>query len=179
MPMQDVKVVILGQDPYPQPNQAIGYSFAVNTNCTIPTSLRIIFKELDLHYHQHTNPKDRTLTHWIKQGVFLLNTALTVEKGKAGSHLKLWENFTKEVIGIISREINPIWILWGKKAQSFEPIILENFDVLKHNIVPSILTSNHPASEAYNPGKGGFYGCNHFNLTNEILEQRGKQKIYW
>src|ERR1051326_4628371 len=91
MPLEDIKVVILGQDPYPKEGQAIGYAFAVSESTNKPASLRIIEKEIG-------HEIDKTLSHWREQGVFLLNTALTVEKGKAGSHLNYWQNFTRQVI---------------------------------------------------------------------------------
>lgn len=160
MPMEDIKVVILGQDPYPKEGQAIGYAFAVSEETSMPASLRIIQKEVG-------HDINKTLEHWRNQGVFLLNTALTVQEGKASSHIKYWDNFTKTLLRYIStNNENIIWVLWGKYAQNFKPYINSN----------NILEAPHPASEAYKPGSG-FIGCNHFKLINSILEQQNKQQI--
>lgn len=164
MPVEDIKVVILGQDPYPNKNQAIGYSFAVNENINKPVSLKIIEKEVG-------SELNRTLSNWREQGVFLLNTALTVEEKKAGSHLKYWENFTHNVIAHISQRSNAIFILWGKKAQAYKQHIF--------NSNGRCLEAPHPAAEAYAGGTAGFYGCNHFKITNQILEEQGKKQIIW
>ena len=175
MPLSTIKVVILEQDPYPQVDQAIGYAFAVNEGVNKPASLRIIEQEVG-------HEVDRTLQPWRDQGVFLLNTALTVEQGKAGSHLEYWTAFTKSVIQHISQNNPCIWLLWGKHAQSY----LENIDNSKpifsspkepldnqHNYV---LSSPHPAAEAYN-SNAGFLGNQHFIITNNILKQQNKELI--
>jgi len=166
MPVDDIKVVILGQDPYPKKGQAIGYAFAVDAQCSIPQSLNIIIKEIDDNNLKRADRRWRTLTHWTQQGVFLLNTALTVEEGKAGSHLKYWNNFTVEVIKYISNRNKVVWLLWGKKAQAYKEFIAEN------NVV---LEAPHPAAETYNGGTAGFFGCKHFSKVNDILEE----KIIW
>lgn len=173
MPVQDIKVVILGQDPYPRKGQAIGYSFAVSEETNIPASLRIIKQEIinngvagDMISTQHTDIKWKSLEHWREQGIFLLNTALTVEEGKAGSHLKYWNDFIIEVIKFISQKDKVVWLLWGKKAQAYKEFIAEN------NIV---LEAPHPAAETYSGGTAGFYGCKHFSKVNEILDE----KINW
>ena len=176
MPLKDIKVVILGQDPYPQEGQAIGLSFAVSETTPIPTSLRVIQTEVGKEL-------DRTLSNWVEQGVFLLNTALTVEKGKAGSHLNFWKGFTNRVIRIIAAEAAPIWLLWGKKAQEVKILIeAENYKHVDeqgqalHNVV---LQAPHPAAEAYAGGKAGFYGCNHFHTVNSLLSLNNKPIINW
>ena len=156
MPLNEIKVVILGQDPYPQENQAIGYAFAVSHNTKKPFSLRVIEKEIG-------HPIDKTLQEWREQGVFLLNTALTVEKWNAGSHIKVWKPFTERVISYISSHKSCIWMLWGKHAQEYEKFIVSDF-YQQH-----ILKGAHPAAEAYGAGK--FTGCQHFTKTNEILSQ--------
>lgn len=161
MPITDIKVVVLGQDPYPTPGDAIGYAFAVSESTRKPPSLRIIEKEVG-------HELERTLSSWREQGVFLLNTALTVENKSAGSHIKYWQGFTFHVIRTISYEITPIWLLWGKYAQSFEPVIRDSERFLFNDI----LTAPHPAAEIYSGGKAGFLGCNHFNKVNEILENK-------
>lgn len=194
MPVNKIKVVILGQDPYPIPGNAIGRAFAVSENTKIPAILKIIQKELsdEIPLSIPYAGKDwKTLEHWQDQGVFLLNTALTVETGRAGSHLKYWEEFTKIVISYISVTQPCIWLLWGKKAEKFIPYInqnpffVKNYDKETIKSIPSnedwnyILTAPHPAAEIYIGGKAGFYGCNHFIYTNEILKNLKKQTINW
>lgn len=185
-PMTDIKVVILGQDPYPTPGDAIGLSF-INGTDKIPVSLRNIYKEItDSTNVETVNPKS-----WQEQGVFLLNTALTVETGKAGSHLKYWEDFTKRTISLIAEKHSCIWVFWGAKAQKFIPYIHKNaFHVKGYNketiedmpINPDwnyILTAPHPAAEAYSGGKAGFFGCNHFYYINSILKNKSLKEINW
>lgn len=193
IPIKNIKVVILGQDPYPTPGDAIGRAFAVSENTKIPVSLRNISQELEneglKESHNFDNPW-KTLEHWQEQGVFLLNTALTVETGKAGSHLKYWQEFTKRVISHISLTQPCIWLLWGKKAQNFipyikNPYIVKDYDNETIQNIPSnedwnyILTAPHPAAEAYSGGKAGFFGCNHFMYTNRVLQNLKKAPINW
>lgn len=175
MPLDEIKVVILGQDPYPQPNQAIGYAFAVDKDTNKPKSLQIIEAELAKEYKVAVN-LDRTLKPWIDQGVFLLNTALTVEYGIAGSHESQWRGFINGVIRIIASQQSPIWMLWGSKARSFEQAITEE-DVFQS--ANEILRAPHPAAEAYSGGKAGFYDCMHFIKANELLIKRNKEPIKW
>lgn len=156
MPIPSIKVVILGQDPYPNKGQAIGYAFAVAKGVRKPTSLKVIEKEVG-------HSLNETLEEWINQGVFLLNTALTVEARLPNSHSLYWLNFTKSVIEIIETTVSPVWMLWGKHAQSYSSIIE------KVNGSPTILKAPHPAAEGYSGGKAGFYGCNHFKIANAIL----------
>lgn len=179
MPLNDIRVVILGQDPYPNKGQAIGYAFAVAEDVNKPVSMRIIEKEVGYEI-------DRTLSKWIDQGVFLLNTALTVEAGKAGSHLKYWTKFTEKLILFISENIKPIWILWGSKAQYYRAFInppkvvkIKSELSIQKGDFNYILEAPHPASESYSGGKAGFYGCDHFNLVNKILELNNKDIIVW
>lgn len=175
MPVEDIKVVILGQDPYHTKNQALGYSFAVPEDKPIPPSLRIMAKELGKTDYT-TDLKWRTLQHWREQGVFLLNTALTVEENKAGSHLSYWERFTQSVIRFISFTQPCIWLLWGKKARSYEDFIAG--EVKEKGMYNTILEAPHPASETYKPGSG-FIGCNHFVIVNKLLQLQGKEIINW
>ena len=168
-PINKVKVVIIGQDPYHGPNQAHGLSFSVKDGIKIPPSLKNIFKELsdDLNIQ---SPTSGNLEKWAKQGVLLLNSVLTVESGNANSHKNWgWEVFTKAVIEIISRELNNVvFILWGRGAQKNEELI--NTD--KHMVLKSV----HPSPlSAYN----GFFGCKHFSKTNKYLEDSGKIQIDW
>jgi uracil-DNA glycosylase len=159
MPINDIKVVILGQDPYSHQGQAIGYAFAVAKGIRKPASLKIIEKELG-------HELDETLESWINQGVFLLNTALTVEEKKPYSHLQYWRSFIVSVIRIIESSVSPIWMLWGASAKEFS-IIIET--TAHYGSLKTILTAPHPAAEAYIGGKTRFYGCNHFKIANEIL----------
>lgn len=189
MPLEDIKVVILGQDPYPN-GEAIGYSFAVNRDNKVPASLRVMTNEIDISkapHHPDILPIDqqwKTLQHWVEQGVFLLNSALTVQAQLAGSHNGYWMWFTKRVIEIISVHHPVIWMLWGAKAQSFEGNIA-TYHPYRPMEEPTInkafnyvLKAPHPAAELYGGAKK-FTGCNHFLLCDEILTKQEKQIIYW
>lgn len=165
----DVKVVILGQDPYHGANQAHGLAFSVQPGIKIPPSLVNIFKELknDLNVEY---PADGNLQQWAQQGVFLLNATLTVRANEAGSHQKKgWEQFTDAVIKTISdTSEHVVFILWGNYARAKASLI----DAHKH----LILTAAHPSPlSAYN----GFFGCKHFSQTNNYLIQNGKAPIDW
>lgn len=165
----ELKVVILGQDPYHGPNQAHGLCFSVNKGVQLPPSLKNIFKEIkaDLNIDQ---PQHGDLTEWAEQGVFLLNATLTVEDGKAGSHQgKGWENFTDATIRIINEnKKNVVFILWGRFAQDKARLIDDSNHL--------ILKSAHPSPlSAYN----GFFGCKHFSKCNEYLKKTGQTPINW
>jgi uracil-DNA glycosylase len=164
-----VKVVILGQDPYHGPGQAHGLSFSVPPETALPPSLRNIFKELatDLQIEM---PKTGNLTKWAEQGVLLLNSVLTVEAGKPGSHQgKGWEEFTDEVIRILSQEReNLVFILWGSYAHKKGQII----DRKKHLVIES----PHPSPlSAYR----GFFGTKPFSKVNQYLQSQENQEIQW
>tara|TARA_B100000902_G_scaffold42234_2_gene49953 strand:+ start:9399 stop:10079 length:681 start_codon:yes stop_codon:yes gene_type:complete len=165
----NVKVVILGQDPYHGEAQAHGLAFSVPNHIKQPPSLKNIFKELS----QDINipiPRTGNLTYWAKQGVLLLNSILTVRLKVAGSHQKKgWEIFTDTVIHKLSKERTGIvFMLWGRYAQEKAKIIDNN----KH----LILTAPHPSPfSAYT----GFFGCNHFSKTNDFLKENGKNEIDW
>ena len=168
-PFNQVKVVIIGQDPYHGDGQAHGLSFSVNEGVDIPPSLRNIFKEIesDLGF---ASPKTGDLQHWANQGVLLLNTVLTVEKGKAHSHKGAgWEEFTSMAIKKLSEKRHGlVFLLWGNQAQEKESLI----DLDKHLVLKSV----HPSPlSAYN----GFFGCKHFSKTNNYLEFTNKSKIDW
>ncbi|PJZ44622.1 uracil-DNA glycosylase [Leptospira brenneri] len=168
-PFDQVKVVILGQDPYHGERQAHGLCFSVNEGIPFPPSLQNIFKEIhdDL---QKPIPKSGNLTRWANQGVLLLNATLTVQKDKAGSHQnKGWEEFTDAAIQILAREkSNLVFLLWGSFAGKKESLIPPN----KH----LILKSAHPSPlSAYR----GFLGNKHFSKTNEYLVSQGKEPIDW
>ena len=168
-PLSKVKVVLIGQDPYHEPNQAHGLCFSVNDGIPFPPSLRNIFTEIKSDIGTDI-PVSGNLTRWAEQGVLLLNATLTVRAHAAGSHQKQgWEEFTDAVISTISKETeNVVFILWGSKAQSKVKLI----DASKH----CILRSAHPSPlSAYR----GFFGNHHFSLCNQYLEQKGKAKINW
>lgn len=165
----DVKVVILGQDPYHQFGQAHGLSFSVKPNVKLPPSLVNVFKELksDLNVD---NGKNGCLEKWAKEGVLLLNTVLTVREGQPNSHKNCgWTQFTDEVIKLLSKRESPIvFLLWGGNARAKKSII----DTNKH----VVLECAHPSPlSAYN----GFFGCKHFSKTNELLAKANKTLIDW
>lgn len=168
-PFDQVKVVILGQDPYHGPGQAHGLCFSVNDGIEKPPSLKNIFQEI----HQSLGkpiPSSGNLTRWAEQGVLLLNATLTVRAYQAGSHQgKGWEVFTDSVIRVLSqKKENLVFILWGNYAQNKSALI----DTGKHLILRSV----HPSPlSAYR----GFFGCNHFVLANEYLRMKQKQEIDW
>ena len=169
-PFNNVKVVILGQDPYHGKNQANGLSFSVNKNINIPPSLKNIFKELKNNYPD-IKFKDGDLSDWAKQGVLLLNSILTVRDKSPGSHSKLgWEKFTDSVINLISqKKDNIVFILWGAFAKSKREIIERQDSHL-------ILMSPHPSPfSAYK----GFFDQNHFKKANDYLEENGIEIINW
>ncbi|MDC1105402.1 uracil-DNA glycosylase [Prolixibacteraceae bacterium] len=168
-PMSDVKVVILGQDPYHGPNQAHGLCFSVNEGITLPPSLRNIFKEREADVGiPYTN--NGNLTAWAQQGVFLLNATLTVEMSKAGSHQKRgWEQFTDAVIKTISdQKSNVVFILWGAYAQKKSSLI----DTSKHFILKAV----HPSPLS---AHRGFFGTKPFSTTNSYLQSHGIDPITW
>ena len=166
---KDVKVVILGQDPYHGPRQAHGLSFSVQPGVAIPPSLVNIYKELQSDLGCYI-PNNGYLKSWADQGVLLLNTSLTVIANKAKSHAKIgWEIFTDRVIQVLNERENPvIFILWGGNARSKKKYINTN----RHHIIESV----HPSPlSAYN----GFFGSKPFSRSNALLEQMGKAPIDW
>ncbi len=167
-PFDSVKVVILGQDPYPTPGQAMGLSFSVPRGNNTPASLQNIYKELQTDLGiPIANHGD--LTAWAQQGVFLLNAMLTVEKGQPLSHEKAgWQTFTDAVIRTLSDQREGlVFLLWGKFAQQKKVLI----DEIKHHI----LEAAHPSPLA----RGAFFGCRHFSKTNELLTGMGQTPIDW
>lgn len=168
-PLENVKAVILGQDPYHEPNQAHGLCFSVRKGVALPPSLVNIYKEIksDIGIDE---PACGDLTKWAQSGVLLLNTTLTVREHAANSHSKCgWAWFTDSVIKIISDKTeNTVFILWGGNARSKAPLIDGN----KH----LILQCAHPSPlSAYN----GFFGCRHFSKTNDYLVSHGKKPVDW
>ena len=168
--LDDLKVVILGQDPYHGPNQANGLCFSVSDGIPHPPSLINIFREIETDLGI-PYPKSGNLERWAKQGVLLLNATLTVESGKAGSHQKHgWETFTDQVIKSISdNKENIIFLLWGGFAKKKIKLI----DTTKHHV----LTSGHPSPLSAN--RGYWFGNKHFSKTNEILMDQIGSKIRW
>ena len=165
----DVKVVIIGQDPYHQPGQAHGLSFSVQNGIKLPPSLVNIYKEIE----DEIGKKSCTngdLTAWAKQGVLLLNSVLTVRDSQANSHKNMgWEKITSKVVELLSKREKPVvFLLWGANAIA----IGKNIDRSKH----LVLTCAHPSPlSAYN----GFFGCNHFVKANEFLIKNNETPIEW
>ena len=169
-PFAQIKVVILGQDPYHQPNQAHGLAFSVKENVAIPPSLLNIYKELSTEYPDFSIPVHGNLTKWAEQGVFLLNTVLTVRDSQPNSHQLLgWERFTDCVIDALNREREHlVFLLWGNNAKRKGTLIDKN----RHNV----LTAAHPSPlSAYR----GFFGCDHFRQANAYLCKQGLTPIDW
>lgn len=169
-PFNNVKIVVIGQDPYHGVNQAHGLSFSVQKGITVPPSLQNIFKELQTDIPGFRLPDHGDLTSWADQGVLLLNATLTVEAAKPGSHQKKgWEKFTDRVISELSaRRSGLVFLLWGRYAQTKGELI----DNDKHYI----LKAAHPSPfSAYS----GFFGCKHFSKANEYLNKNGQKEIDW
>ena len=169
-PLDRIKVVILGQDPYHGPNQAHGLCFSVPTSVKPPPSLINIFKELENDIGKKINYHDGNLEDWAKQGVFLLNTTLTVERSKPLSHQNFgWGFFTDKVISVINNNLeNIVFILWGSFAQSKKVLI----DSDKH----LILSSPHPSPLS---AHRGFFGSKPFSKTNDFLQSKQIDKVNW
>jgi uracil-DNA glycosylase len=171
-----IKVVIIGQDPYPTPGHANGLCFSVNDDITpLPKSLNNIFKELKKEYPDF-NPKNGNLIHWFNQGVFLINTILTIRSGEPLSHKGIgWEIFTQNLIKYINEcQKNIVFLLWGKNAHTFEKFI----DASKN----LILKTSHPSPLGYT--KSGidytsFKDSNQFRETNQYLSSNNKGEIHW
>ena len=186
--LADTKVVIIGQDPYHQPGQAMGLSFSVPEDVKVPPSLVNIFKEIESDKLQENNNTENNntennnkksknhnikhgdLTRWAQQGVLLLNANLTVQQNKANSHKNKWDLFTDAIISYISKNSNGIvFMLWGNFAKNKEILI----DKDKH----LILKANHPSPLSAN--RGGWFGCQHFSTTNQYLKDQDKKEITW
>ena len=169
-PIANVKVVILGQDPYHGPDQAHGLSFSVQKGLAIPPSLRNIFHELNTDLGIAVS-RNGDLTKWAQQGVLLLNSVLTVEAGQPTSHQKRgWEDFTDQVIDVLNESrAHIVFILWGAYAQKKG----QRIDQEKHLVLKAV----HPSPLAAN--RGGFFGCKVFSKTNNYLKQNGIEPIDW
>ena len=166
--LKEVRVLILGQDPYHGPGQANGFSFSVEKQTKIPPSLNNIFKEIKADLN--INNKNGDLSPWVNQGVFLLNSILTVESGKANSHQRIgWEKFTDLTIELISKyNNNVVFLLWGKKAQEKEYLIIKEKHLILKTTHPSPLSSYR-----------GFLGCKHFSKANHYLIKNHGITINW
>ncbi|QCI93602.1 uracil-DNA glycosylase [Novosphingobium sp. EMRT-2] len=171
-PLEDVKVVILGQDPYHGPGQAHGLSFSVPQGVKPPPSLVNIYKELESDLGL-PRPSHGNLENWARQGVLLLNNALTVEAGQAGSHAgKGWEDFTDAAVAAVAqRDVPTVFLLWGSHAQK------------KAARVQGLASGPHLVLKAPHPSPlsahAGFFGCRHFSQANGFLEQHGRGAIDW
>lgn len=168
-PFTQVQVVILGQDPYHGPGQAHGLSFSVPDGVAIPPSLQNIYKEIASDIGTPP-PQSGNLERWATQGVLLLNSTLTVEAGRPGSHQSLgWERFTDAVIATVSREhTNVVFMLWGAFARSKKALIDTNLHCVLEAPHPSPLSAHR-----------GFFGCRHFSQCNHYLVEHGKSPIDW
>ncbi len=170
-PFDQVKVVIMGQDPYHGPHQAEGLCFSVPKGVPIPPSLQNIFKELHSEFNL-PKPSHGSLVSWAKQGVLLLNATLTVRENQPKSHFgRGWEEFTDQVIQMLAEKKDPIvFLLWGRSA-------IEKFEHFHKKPLPHlVLTAPHPSPlSAYS----GFFGCAHFSKANAFLKAHGKSEIDW
>ncbi len=168
-PFSEVKVVIIGQDPYHEPGQAHGMCFSVRPGVKVPPSLDNMYKELKDELGLY-KPNNGYLMKWAKQGVLLLNTVLTVRKGEANSHKgKGWENFTDAVISAVNTIDRPVvYLLWGSNARSKKKLIMNPKHLVLETVHPSPLS-------AYN----GFFGCGHFKKANEFLKENGVEPVDW
>ena len=171
--LEEVKVVVIGQDPYHTPGKAMGLAFSVPSNEKTPPSLRNIFKELEAEYGRRRTNTD--LTDWAEQGVFLINASLTVEKGRPLSHSRLgWQKLVDEAVSKIAARGRVVFLLWGRDARARKTIIDKSRgrDVL-------VLESNHPSPLSAGKGDEPFLGCGHFKRANEFLESIGGVPIDW
>lgn len=168
-PLGNVKVVILGQDPYHEEGQAHGLAFSTPDGRPIPRSLKNIFKEINNEY-SYPIPESGCLEKWAEQGVFLLNTVLTVVEGQANSHSKCgWQTFTDNVIRILNDKTQPIvFLLWGKQAEKKSELIT--------NPNHLVLITSHPSPFS---ARRGFLGSNHFKLANDFLKENDIEEIDW
>ena len=170
VPLKEVKVVILGQDPYHDLGQAQGLSFSVPTGKKLPSSLRNIYKEIEEDFGCTMPKGNGCLEPWSLQGVLMLNSVLTVRAHQAASHSKRgWEEFTTHTVRVINKELSGVvFLLWGKYAQEKGSLI----DTKRHHV----LTCPHPSGLS---AHRGFFGCKHFTKANELLENQGSTPIDW
>lgn len=174
--LQDVRVVILGQDPYHGPGQAEGLAFSVARGVKLPPSLRNIFKELQRSLGVPM-PADGSLVRWARQGVLLLNTCLTVEDGRPASHARWgWEVLTDSLVGLVAAQARPVvFMLWGGHAQAKRPLIEQAATDGRH----LLLQANHPSPLSALRPPHPFLGCDHFSLAQRFLQSKGEKTIKW
>ncbi|MBQ3383588.1 MAG: uracil-DNA glycosylase [Erysipelotrichaceae bacterium] len=168
--LDKVKVVILGQDPYHEPGQACGMCFAVKPGVQLPPSLQNIYKEIQDDLKIPMNYNNGYLVKWAKQGVLLINSVMTVEKGKANSHAgRGWETFTNHVIEKINTLDQPVvYLLWGNNARQKKSLITNPRHLILETVHPSPLSVYR-----------GFFGCRHFSKANDYLRKNGTEPIDW
>lgn len=171
---QNTRVIILGQDPYPNPDHAHGLAFSSKAGMT--PSLEVMFEELSRTGYMRTN---HDLSSWAEQGVLLLNTILTTQKGKSLAHKDYgWQAFTAEAVRcVLSRETPVVVMLWGNEAKDFYRASIRTLLTETHHI--KVLESVHPVAQHYQPSKYRFVGCNHFMEANEWLDLCGQKTISW
>ena len=171
-PLAQVRVVILGQDPYHGPGQAEGLAFSVPEGQRVPPSLRNIFKELQRSLAL-PQPSTTSLMPWARQGVLLLNTTLTVEDGQAASHARLgWQALTDAVCVALAEDASPkVFMLWGAHAQSKAPLLARGLHC--------VLVANHPSPLSALRRPAPFIGCGHFALANDFLAAAGRGRVDW
>ena len=170
-PPEKLKIIIIGQDPYHQPNQAHGLAFSVLEGTKSPPSLKNIFKEIQNNYPEiDTPPKSGDLTYLAEQGILLLNTTLTVRQSKPNSHFKLWKGFTEMVIDyVLENKKDIIFMLWGNTAKT----LLSKKILTNHHLY----TSTHPSPLSAN--RGGWFGENMFRKVNQKLKDLSQDEIIW
>ena len=170
-PMDRVKIVMIGQDPYHQPGQANGLAFSVHAGIPLPPSLKNIYKEIETDLNVKMNHKDGDLTYLATQGVLLLNSLLTVEEGKPLSHQHVgYHIFFEHVLTYLNQTTQPIvFLLWGNQAKSYRKWLTN-----PHHLV---LDAHHPSPLSAN--RGGWFGCKHFSLANTWLSKQGITPIHW
>lgn len=174
--LQDVRVVILGQDPYHGPGQAEGLAFSVAPGVKLPPSLRNIFKELQRSLNVPM-PVDGSLVRWARQGVLLLNTSLTVEDGQPASHARWgWEVLTDDLVALVAAQARPVvFMLWGGHAQAKRTLIAQAAPDGRH----LVLQANHPSPLSALRPPQPFLGCDHFVQAQRFLQSNGLQTVDW
>lgn len=181
--LADVRVVILGQDPYHGPGQAEGLAFSVAPGVKPPPSLRNIFKEIardtDLPHSVAAAQRSGSLLAWAQQGVLLINASLTVEQAEPGSHAKRgWEVLTDALVSAVAARPGPaVFMLWGAQAQAKQALIASAS--VEHRVEHLVLTANHPSPLSASRPPRPFIGCGHFSLANLFLQQQDQSVIAW
>jgi uracil-DNA glycosylase len=173
-PFDKVKVVLIGQDPYHGPGQAHGLCFSVRDGVRLPPSLRNIFKEVSSEFNSELRTSG-DLTAWARQGVLLLNMALTVEERKPASHQLKWKRFTDAIIQALAKKENLVFIAWGNPAKKAVAQIARQ----KHLVLESAHPSPFSAHGSRNPRRPGFFGNGHFKKANDYLRQTNQEPIAW